>query len=94
MPKWDSQLEDIAREVVWWEPPEVTLSDQDEFLSHVMAKGSWDDLQLVVTRYGEDALRNALLFSKPGVIDVASWHYWHHRFGIEPVPQMPKRTFA
>jgi hypothetical protein len=94
MPIRDSQLRDIAREVVWWEAPEVTLSDQDEFLGHVMAKGSWDNLQLIETSYGEPALRVALRNSKPGVIDAASWHYWHNRLGIEPVPEMPKRTFA
>jgi hypothetical protein len=89
----DPQLEDIAREVVWWEPPEVTLLDQNNFLSRVMARGFWDDVQRVVGIYGEEAFREALRHSKPGVIDIASWHYWHHRLGIEPVPEMPKRTF-
>jgi hypothetical protein len=94
MPIRDSQLEGIAREVVWWEPPDVTLSDQNEFLGNVMARGVWDAVQHVVAIYGEEAFRDALRNSKPGVIDVASWHYWHHRLGIEPVPEMPRRTFA
>lgn len=88
------QLEGIAREVVWWETPEVTLSDQNDFLGNVMARGVWDSVQHVVTVYGEEAFREALRKAKPGVIDVASWHYWHHRLGIEPVPEMPTRTFA
>lgn len=90
----DHQLESIAREVVWWEAPEVTLSDQDGFLGRVMARGFWDDVLRVEAIYGKDAFREALRNSKPGVIDVASWHFWHHRLGIEPVPEMPKRTFA
>jgi hypothetical protein len=94
MPIRDPQLESIAREIVWWEEPEVTLSDQDGFLSRVMARGSWDDVQHVVKIYGDDAFREALRHSKPSVIDAASWHYWHHRLGMEPVPEMPKRTFS
>jgi hypothetical protein len=90
----DPRLKAIARELVWWEPAEVTLSDQDEFLSRVMARGSWKDIVLVDSIFGEEALRSALQHSRPGVIDPASWHYWNHRFGIYPVPEMPRRTFA
>jgi hypothetical protein len=94
MPIRDPQLEDIARGVVWWEAPEITLSNQDEFLGCVMARASWAELRHVEAVYGEEAFREALRHAKPGVIDIASWHYWHHRLGIEPVPEMPKRTFA
>ena len=90
----EPQLEDIAREVVWWEPPEVTLSDQNDFLCRVMARGSWDDLRCVEEKFGEEALREALRHARAGVMDPASWHYWHHRFGLDPVPELPKRTFA
>ena len=90
----DPQLEDIAREVVWWEPPEVTLSDQNDFLCRVMARGSWRNVRHVEEVFGEEALREALRHSRPGVMDPASWHFWHYRLGIEPVPEIPKRTFA
>jgi hypothetical protein len=90
----DPQLETIARAVVWWEPPEVTLSDQDDFLCRVMARGLWDEVKRVESAYGEEAFRQALRRARPGVIDVASWHYWHHRLGMLPVPEMPKRSFA
>jgi len=89
----DPQLEAIARGVVWWEPPDVTLSDPNDFLCRVMARGLWDDIKHVEKVYGEEAFRVALRHARPGVIDIASWHYWHHRLGIEPVPEMPKRTF-
>ncbi len=94
MPVRDPQLENIAREVVWWEPPEVTLSDQDDFLCRVMVLGAWEDVQHVERVFGEDALREALNHSKAGVFDPASWHYWHYRLGIEPVPELPKRTLV
>lgn len=94
MQSGDRQLKGIAREVVWWEPPEVTLSVRNEFLGNVMGRGGWDSVQYVMEVYGEDAFREALRHSKPGVIDTASWHYWHHRLGIETVPELPKRTFS
>jgi hypothetical protein len=90
----DQQLEDIAREVVWWESPEVTLSDQGGFLCRVMVLGTWEDIQRVEKVFGEEALRAALHHARPGVFDPASWHYWHYRLGIEPVPELPKRTFV
>jgi hypothetical protein len=89
-----AQLERIAREVVWWEPSEVTLADRNDFLCRVMARAFWDDLNHVEEIYGEDAFREALRRAKPGVFDSASWHYWHIRLGCEPVPEMPQRTFA
>ena len=88
------QLEGIAREVVWWEAPEVTLLDQNNFLGYVMTRGVWDAVQHVEAVYGEEAFREALRHAKPGVIDVASWHYWHHRLGVGPIPDMPRRTFG
>jgi len=91
MMKRSPRLEAIAREVVWWEPPDVTLSNQDYFLARVMALGFWDDLKLVEETYGIEALRHALQHAKPGVLDIASWHYWHHRLGIAPIPGLPQR---
>jgi hypothetical protein len=90
----DPQLDVIARGVVWWEPPEVTLSDQNDFLCRVMCRGSWEDVQHVEKVYGEEALRRALGHAKPGVFDPASWHYWHYRLGFESVPELPRRPFV
>jgi hypothetical protein len=89
----EPQLRRIAREVVWWEPPEITISDQEDFLCRVMARGFWDDVQHVERMYGEPAFREALRNSKSGIFDPASWHYWHNRLGIDPVPELPKRKF-
>lgn len=93
MLKRSPRLEAMAREVVWWEPPEVTLSDQDYFLGRVMALGLWSDFRLIEETFGDEALRHALRNAKPGVLDISSWHYWHHRLGITPVPALPQREF-
>jgi hypothetical protein len=89
----EPQLQRIAREVVWWEPPEITIADQNYFLCRVMARGFWDDVQLVEKVYGEEAFRIALQHAKPGVFDPASWNYWHNRLGFEFVPELPTRKF-
>jgi len=93
MPVIEPQLQRIAREVVWWESPETTISDQDNFLNWVMVRGFWEDMQYTLRMYGVDAFRNALQRAKPGVFDPASWHYWHHRLGFESVPELPERKF-
>lgn len=87
----EPRLESIAREVVWWETPEVTLSDRDDFLCRVMARGFWGDVQHVEKVFGEDAFRRALSHCRPGVMDTGSWHHWHYRLGVEPVPEQPRR---
>jgi hypothetical protein len=94
MAQQDFRLKQIAREVVWWEPPEITLADQNDFLARVMARGFWKDIVHVQSLFGDDALREALQRSRPGVIDIASWHYWHHRLRLEPVPALPQRAFV
>jgi hypothetical protein len=89
-----TSLENIAREVVWWESPEATLAKPNEFVARVMARGFWDDVQFVESVFGEEAFRAAIRHARPGVFDPASWHYWHLRLGIEPISNLPKRTFA
>jgi len=90
----DQRLNQIARRVKWWEPAEATLSDQDDFLCRVMALGLWDDMVYAERIFGEEAFSRALSRCRPGLMDPASWHYWHHRLGSETVPSLPKRTFA
>ncbi len=94
MPAVDPSLAAIAREVVWWQEPEETLADSDDFLCRVMGRGFWEDIQTVERVFGADALRDALRHCRPGAMDNRSWNYWHHRLRVEPVPDMPRRTFA
>lgn len=90
----DTRLEEIARKVVWWEPAEITLADKNDFLCRVMARAVWRDVQYVEKSFGDSAFREALRHCRPGVMDPASWHYWHFRLRMDPVPEAPKRTFA
>ncbi len=85
----------IARRVVWWEPPERVLSRLDDFLCRVMSLATFEDAAVVEAAFGKDRMRDALQNAAPGVIDIRSWHYWHHRLGIQTVRPWPTgRTFA
>ncbi|MCC7044351.1 MAG: hypothetical protein IT183_10835 [Acidobacteria bacterium] len=81
----------IATRVVWWDAPERVVSRVDDFLARVMVLGSLQDVHTVETRYGTDRLRSALRSASPGIFDVRSWHYWHHRLGLGPAGPLPTR---
>lgn len=87
----DPRLRELAAKVVWWKRPEEALADQRLFLAQAMTYGNWEDMELVRSTYGTDALRALLQDAPPGVFDPRSWSYWHARFGITPVPPLPRR---
>ena len=86
------QLRKIARRVCWWQPAEETLADTPLFLCRLMALGTWDDAAFCLVHFGEDAFRSAIKSAPPGVLDPRSWHYWHHRLRLTPVPPVPVRA--
>ena len=88
------ELLSIARRLIWWMPAEEALAFPARFLAQVMTFGTWDDVQSVRARLGEKRFRQTLADAPPGVFDPRSWHYWHHVFGIEPVPPLPRRRFS
>ena len=82
----------IARRVCWWEPVAATLANTPLFLCRVMALGTWEDICIALGHYGRDAFREALQNAPPGLFDPRSWHYWHHRLKLLPVPSLPQRV--
>jgi hypothetical protein len=86
-----SALEEIARKLFWWKPPSDALADRIRFAAQVMTYGNWDDVQKTKTALGENTFRETLMNPPAGVFDPRSWVYWHHYFGIETVPPLPKR---
>jgi hypothetical protein len=82
----------IARRLCWWEPPSTTLKNTPLFLCRIMALGTWDDICTAIEHYGEDAFGDALKNAPPGLFDPRSWHYWHHRLNLLPVPSLPQRV--
>jgi hypothetical protein len=82
----------IARRVCWWEPVAATLENTPLFLCRIMALGTWEDICIALDHYGRDAFREALQNAPPGLFDPRSWHYWHHRLQLLPVPSLPQRV--
>ena len=85
-------LHAIAARVCWWQPAGETLKDSPLFLCRVMTFGTWDDASFCLERFGRDGFRGALQSAPPGLLDPRSWHYWHHRLGLVPVPAQPLRA--
>jgi hypothetical protein len=86
------RLYTIATRVCWWQPAEDTLKDTSLFLCRVMTFGTWEDACFCLEWFGKDAFRTALQAAPPGLLDHRSWHYWHHRLGMLPVPAEPVRA--
>lgn len=59
-----------------------------------MVFGTWADVCSVLAKYGEDSFRGALRSAPPGLFDNRSWHYWHLRLKLLPVPDLPTRAIA
>lgn len=87
------QLKRIAKDLFWWQPPDVALASPRRFLAQVMTLGTWDEVQSVKNAFGWDAFRDALLNAPPGVFDGRSWAYWHAFFGL-PEAEMPRRSLT
>ena len=86
------ELRGVAERLFWWKPPEEAVADPRRFAAQVMTLGNWNDVRTTRRALGDAALREALRTPPPGVFDERSWVYWHHVFGIAPVPPRPLRN--
>jgi len=86
-----TDLENVAKRLVWWKPPTEALEYPVHFLAQVMTYGTIEDLAVVKRHYPESAFRDVLAKPPAGIFDPRSWNFWHIRFGIEPIPELPKR---
>jgi hypothetical protein len=89
--QWEEQLKPIARELIWWQPPEISLGDPRRFLAQVMTFGTWDEVQFVKRAFGPAALKEVVLHAPAGVFDGPSWAYWRAVFGLGEA-ELPRRS--
>jgi hypothetical protein len=80
----------IAKRVFWWGAPEEWLEDAVRFVAQVMTFGDWNDTALTLKLLGDSLFRQVLESPPPGVFDIKSWTYWHHRYQMS-VPPLPFR---
>ncbi len=84
------QLQKTARQLVWWESPEESLEYPERLLAQAMTYGTWDEVLFLQEIFGEKTFRAVLDDPPNGILDEASWIYWHRRFGSETVPPYPR----
>jgi hypothetical protein len=88
----NSDLLQVAPNVIWFEPPAKALADPVRFLAYLMTYGTVEDIAVVRRYLDLDDFREALERAPPGIIDARSWAYWNVMTGRYPVPPMPRRV--
>jgi len=85
---------EIARRVVWFEPPERALANPVQFMAYAMTYATHEDMQVIRRYVSDDEFREALDRAPPGIIDARSWAYWNCKMGRYPAPPLPRRTLG
>lgn len=85
---------EIARRVIWFEPPEEALADPLHFMAYAMTYARHEDICVIRRFVSDDDFREALDKAPPGIIDPRSWAYWNLKMGRYPPPPLPRRTFG
>lgn len=88
-----SETLDIAKRIIWFEPPHEALSDTRRFLAYAFRFATHDDMLTLRRHVDDDVLRDALEHAPAGIMDGRSWTYWRLMLGLPERP-LPKRTFA
>jgi hypothetical protein len=90
---YPEELLRVAKKVVWYDRPQQTLGDLKTFLTHLMVYGSEADVSVVERYVPEEEFRRVLETAPAGVFTPEAWERWHERFGMMPVPPLPRRRF-
>jgi hypothetical protein len=90
----NTEIELVARRVVWFEPPEEAVADPVRFMAYAMAHATHEDMK-IIRRYVDDTdFIEALEKAPPGIIDPRSWAYWNSKMGRYPAPPEPTRQLG
>jgi hypothetical protein len=87
------ELLTIARHVIWFQEPELTLTEPVRFLVYLMSYGTAEDVRTVQKTVNDDQFREALDNAPPGILTKHQWNAWNEKLGRVPVPPMPVRRF-
>jgi hypothetical protein len=85
---------DLARRIIWFEPPDRALADPIRFMAYAMTYARHEDMRVIRRYVSDDDMREALDHAPPGIIDPRSWAYWNSKMGRYPPPPLPVRRFA
>jgi len=85
------ELRQIAKRIIWFEPPDQAVQDPVRFLAYAMTYATPEDMQEIRRQVSDDDIRSALASAPPGIIDPRSWTYWHLKMGTYAPPPLPQR---
>jgi hypothetical protein len=85
---------EVARRIVWFEPPEQALSQPVRFLAYAMSYARHEDMRIIRRYVSDDDFRYALDHAPPGIVDPRSWAYWNIKMGRYPPPRLPERNLG
>jgi hypothetical protein len=85
---------DLARRIIWFEPPDHALADPIRFMTYAMTYARHEDMRVIRRYVSDDDMREALDHAPPGIIDPRSWAYWNSKMGRYPPPPLPVRRFT
>src|SRR6267142_4549706 len=85
---------EVARRIIWFEPPERALADPIRFMAYAMTYARHEDMRVIRRYVSDDDLREALDHAPAGIIDPRSWAYWNSKMGRYPPPPQPVRRFG
>jgi hypothetical protein len=86
-----SELEAVAKRVVWFEVPQKAIAIAPRFVAYAMTYGDHADMAIVRKQLSDSDLREALDEAPPGIFDPRSWAYWNLMLDRYPTPPMPER---
>jgi hypothetical protein len=87
------ELEDVARNTVWFKSPADALDEPFHLIAHVLTYGTHHDVMTLRKYISDTDLREAIDNSPAGIFDPRSWAYWNLKIGRYPAPPIPKRIF-
>lgn len=85
---------DVARRIIWFEPPEQALKDPARFMAYAAAGATHEDMKIIRRYVSDEDFCQALDQAPPGIIDPRSWAYWNSKLGRWPTPPLPKRRLG
>jgi len=86
-----TDLDQLARRYVWWQPSSTTLARRDYLLCQIMQLATAEDVEMARRVYGDAAFRDALRAAPAGVLDARSWTFWHRFWFDRDPPALPSR---
>jgi len=89
----NEEMAAIAAQIIWFEPPEKSLSDPVRFMAYAMTYAMHEEMRVIRRYVSDEDFKEALDHAPPGIIDPRSWAYWNSKMGRYPPPPPPLRRF-